>query len=389
MHRTRWYAAAAATLLLAGWLGPRYLAPVDREAWLDAFSALRRHMAQHYANLDWMVSHRGLDLPALTESTEARLRSAVVRVQAEGALRDFLAAFRDPHLRLESLPKTPRSSHQDPVSASTCEELGYRKRSYRFEFPFAQADEWLPISDKPFAAGTMGSLGVLRISHFGEDGYLEVCQTVGIGIDRRETQARVRSALQSELGRLLGEFRSLGIDTLLVDLTGNGGGSDWVVDASTLFSSRPIVRTMVAMRQAPCDRMPIWGGHEVCSNLGPPTTSALPGRGVWTGRVVLLVDSATASASEDFVVRLRESDVAQVIGERTHGAGCGYVAGGQPARLTRIGLLVHLPNCARFTRDGENEVEGLEPDIPIPVSSGTSNEKLTVLRAALDRLDAG
>ena len=60
-------------------------------------------MARHYANLDWMVSHRKLDLEELTRTTEARLQGAVVRIQAEGALRDFLAAFNDPHLQLGSI----------------------------------------------------------------------------------------------------------------------------------------------------------------------------------------------------------------------------------------------------------------------------------------------
>ena len=81
-------------------------------------------------------------------------------------------------------------------------------------------------------------------------------------------------------------------------------------------------------------------------------------------------------------MRLRESGVALVLGEHTTGAGCGYVDGGAPARLARIGLLVRMPNCARFTRNGRNEIEGLEPDVIVPVSSGSSAEKLAALRSA-------
>ncbi len=52
----------------------------------------------------------------------------------------------------------------------------------------------------------------------------------------------------------------------------------------------------------------------------------------------------------------------------TAGAGCGYVDGGAPITLAHIGIEVRPPNCARFTRDGVNEIEGLEPDLPIPIS---------------------
>ena len=369
--------------LVMTYLGVRYLAPVDREEWLQEFAALRRHMARHYANLDWMVSHRKLDLEALTRTTEARLQGAVVRFQAEGALADFLAAFSDPHLQLDELPAGRESSGDRTSQAiSNCTDLGYRNRRYDFEFPFSQAEGWRPFSDAPFPAGVIESVGVLRIAHFGEDGYRRVCEQVGVAADARATQLRVRAALQSELTQVLESFVSRGVGTVLVDLTGNGGGTEWVVDAASLFTDGTLVRAVVSMREPPCDREPIWLGQTVCGSFHPPDTESVQGQGAWTGPVLLLVDGRTASASEDFLVRLRESGVARVLGERTLGAGCGYVDSGAPARLVRIGLLVRMPNCARFTREGQNEIEGLDPDVIVPVSSGSSAEKLAALRRA-------
>lgn len=49
----------------------------------------------------------------------------------------------------------------------------------------------------------------------------------------------------------------------------------------------------------------------------------MDGDGAWDGPLALLIDGATASASEDMVVWLRESRAATIIGERTYGAGCG------------------------------------------------------------------
>lgn len=80
------------------------------------------------------------------------------------------------------------------------------------------------------------------------------------------------------------------------------------------------------------------------------------------------MDARSRSATEDFIVRLRESGVARSLGERSAGAGCGYVDGGAPITLAHIGIAVRPPNCARFTREGVNEIEGLAPDLPIPIS---------------------
>ena len=381
--RRIWQGAAVGTVLVMAWLGARYLAPVDGEEWLQEFAALRRHMTRHYANLDWMVSHRKLDLKALTRTTEARLQGAVVRFQAEGALRDFLAAFNDPHIQLDALPAERQAPNGHISQAiSSCADLGYRNRRYAFEFPFSQAEGWRLLSDGPFPAGAIGSLGVLRIAHFGEDGYRSVCERVGVAATERATQLRVRAALQGELAEALESFVSHGVRTVLVDITGNGGGTEWVVDAASLFTDRPLVRTVVSMREPPCDREPIWHGRTVCGSFDPPDTESVPGQGAWTGPVLILADGGTGSASEDFLVRLRESGVARVLGERTAGAGCGYRDGGAPARLIRIALLVQMPNCARFTRDGRNEIEGLNPDVIVPVSSGSAAEKLAALRRA-------
>src|SRR5262245_5189358 len=69
-------------------------------AWLGDFTALRRHMAQHYANLDWAAHHRGLDLVKLSRDTESALRSARSDRQAQRALQHFVDLFEDPHLKL-------------------------------------------------------------------------------------------------------------------------------------------------------------------------------------------------------------------------------------------------------------------------------------------------
>jgi len=72
----------------------------------------------------------------------------------------------------------------------------------------------------------------------------------------------------------------------------------------------------------------------------------------------ILADRGTGSAAEDFVAWLQQNKVATVLGERTAGAGCGYVDGGNPTRLKVVPVDVWMPNCARFLDNGSNEIEG-------------------------------
>ena len=47
----------------------------DREAWLADYAGLKTSMQQGYANLDWIVAHRGLDLADLDRKTLEALGS--------------------------------------------------------------------------------------------------------------------------------------------------------------------------------------------------------------------------------------------------------------------------------------------------------------------------
>src|SRR5262245_18744981 len=117
--------AALAVLLAAPILGAASpAAPDDSVVWIEEFAALRAHMAAHYANLDWMVQHRGLDLPALRRATEDSLRAARTPRAARKALADFIDAFADPHLRIVDSAPASRSSGEGR-RAGSCTELGY------------------------------------------------------------------------------------------------------------------------------------------------------------------------------------------------------------------------------------------------------------------------
>lgn len=88
---------------------------------------------------------------------------------------------------------------------------------------------------------------------------------------------------------------------------------------------------------------------------------------VWAGPLIILVDDETWSAAEQFTALLRDNDAAIVMGARTGGAGCGHLYGNDPVILSNSKARLELPNCARFRKDGSNEVNGIVPDVPTGV----------------------
>ncbi|HET7692598.1 MAG TPA: hypothetical protein VFM44_05895, partial [Gemmatimonadota bacterium] len=57
--------------------------------------------------------------------------------------------------------------------------------------------------------------------------------------------------------------------------------------------------------------------------------------------------------------------------------------GGLPLVLPNSGLEVWMPDCARFRIDGTNEIEGIEPDVPIAWSDLDGSERARALAVAL------
>jgi hypothetical protein len=360
------------------------VATYDREAWLADYARIKRDMAQGYANLDWMIERRGVDVAALDRATTQRIDQAHSRVRAFLALKDFVRAFDDPHLRIEpgkrpapeSTPAAMASATDDAVAAeptdtpagADCASSGYEDGDHAFRFPFAAMDGWKQVSTGEFPSGLVGDVGIVRIAQFGENQYLGACNAVHrAGIGERALQLATRARLQAQLRGTLDTLRQRGAQRLLIDVTGNGGGSEWVSEVVALMTDRTLTRSE-ARRVAPtCDRTAVWTGTKpACKVFADRIEQAsIAGTGGWRGPVFVLVDGGTASAAEDLVAWLQQNRVAKVIGERTLGAGCGYVDGGTTTHLSQVPLDVRMPNCARFMADGTNEVEGIAPDFPL------------------------
>jgi hypothetical protein len=369
------------------------VATYDARAWQADYGRLKQDMAQGYANLDWIAAHRQLDLAALDRHTTAALEGAHSRVRAFLALRRFIRAFRDPHLRLVtgqrstdephvpvavasssagSLPASADVADTDPPAGEDCAAAGYEEGDHAFHFPFDQVRGWQAVGAGDFPTGLIGDLGVLRIAQFGEDRYAAVCRQVfRPGIGMRALQLAVREVAQRRLVEAIRALQARGARRLLVDVSGNGGGTEWVTEVVALLSDRLLSRAEPRLVASACDRSSVWSGAPApCAVLAPEGERAtLQGTGVWTGPVLILADRRTGSASEDFVAWLQQNRVARVLGETTVGAGCGYVNGGARTHLRASPFDVRMPNCARFLDDGTNEIEGIAPDIALPMTA--------------------
>jgi hypothetical protein len=382
---------AAALALAAG-----DVATYDSRAWIGDLERIEADMAQGYANLDWIAGKRGLDLVSLDRTTRARLAGAHSRVRAFFALRDFVHAFGDQHLRLKwgqrpigeagvASDSSVDGEAEDPPVGADCAAAGYEEGEHAFTFPFASLPGWRVLPGEDFPSGIAGDVGVLRISAFGEDQYAGACREVfKPGIGARELQLAVRARQQEKLRAAIAALRDSGARRLLIDVTGNGGGSEWVSEVIALATPRTLARAGVREVRPGCDRRGVWKGNPGCSVFGPAEPPAtLQGTGEWSGPVFVLADRHTASASEDLVAWLQQNTIARVIGERTMGAGCGYIDGGTRTQLRASHFDVLMPNCARFLDDGTNEIEGIAPDIAIAMHAENAGAQAAALLAAL------
>lgn len=378
----------------------------DPKAWQADYSRLKKDMAQGYANLDWMVEQRKLDLPALDRETTSAIDGAHSRVRAFLAIRRFVKAFRDPHFRLKigdrpidanaqlvtasslAAETDDDSAFVDPPAGADCAAAGYEEDDHAFRFPVERIAGFQAIGAGNFPSAMIGDVGVLRIAQFGEDRYLGECtKAFQPGIGSHALKLAVRARLQAQLVAAINTLKAKGASRLLIDLSGNGGGTEWVSEAIALMTDKPMSRQNARLIDARCDRSGIWRGEAPpCPVLEPAGARAtLQGKGPWTGPLLILADRNTGSASEDFVAWLQQNGIATVIGERTAGAGCGYINGGTRTQFRASPFDAMMPNCARYLDNGRNEIEGLDPDIPIPMHIEDAQQQAGALATALGK----
>jgi Peptidase family S41 len=234
---------------------PTKLSQFDSRPWLEDFHQLLHEMATHYANLQWAVNDRHMNLPDLRKKTEDVLQNARSDTDARAAIESFLGSFGDGHLEIEW--SADGSVPQSKPEADVCEHLGYHQRG-KPGIDYSLLSELSPLAsaeEKLFPGGLLKAkgrtFGLIRIGVFTEKGFPEIChQAIGrIGLvantpcdEACANQVELKTAdlLTAALTTRAEQLRHAGATAVLIDVTGNGGGSDWVDAPPRALSSKPL-----------------------------------------------------------------------------------------------------------------------------------------------------
>lgn len=274
--------SALAVLFLAGGLVAlwRLSRPTAAEhaAWVADLELLERHTATAYANLGERLEAREISPRELDAAARAALASAGSRAQAATALQRFVAAFDDAHFRAEA-PIGPvrrwlrqlfgkRGSMRDELfslaldGAQACAALGAHDRRGG-PLDWSALPKFQPLdldpATHPLPAGLLARaegppLALLRIGLFDPLAHPQFCAAewdrfrarraaTSMTCDRscrEEFGDQLEHALLDRLDAQLAELAAGGATELLVDLTGNGGGSGIVGPMMRRITPRPI-----------------------------------------------------------------------------------------------------------------------------------------------------
>lgn len=236
---------------------PAAAAAFDPSPWLSDLEQARRAFHDKYANWDWAETERGVKIDALFDQSATRLRDATDERSAKAVFDRIATKLGDGHVEFD-WPDPPQSRRGEwQTNPDLCSQIGYDARQVSpgviEQVPGYVA---LPPGGNPFAAGMLTSgrarTGVLRIGVFQPQGFPALCReaahALGIAEDKPCDDAcsekiaswaydRLTLALEERLRQL----RAAGARVLIVDITGNGGGSEWAEAVARILSPKLLV----------------------------------------------------------------------------------------------------------------------------------------------------
>lgn len=256
-------AALAAALLLIGPVEAQ-TAPWSPAPWLADLAEARTAIETKYANLEWLLGEREVELGPLFARARTALDNAHSDSEAAAVFNRLVQRIGDGHVSIE----WPRVAASAPAAApipavrpgthtpeSFCRAQGYAPPPGAaglgpalFGYTGASEGDLLPAGT--FEAGGV-RVGILRIPVFDPHGSADLCaeavRALSLPLDRpcgpdcdgrliTEAYRRLGLAMQERLARL----RTAGAEVLVVDVTGNGGGSEWTEAAARMLSRRPL-----------------------------------------------------------------------------------------------------------------------------------------------------
>lgn len=263
-------------------------------------------------------------------------RSGVVEDVIGWRIDDVVAKIRGDkgtQVRLEYIPAENGVDGEHQVVTLTRARVQLSEQAAKSKLYNIPAQEGLPAR----------KIGVIELPTFYQD------------FEGRRRNGRDYTSATRDVAALLAGFKEQGVDGVVLDLRNNGGGSlDEAVQLTGLFVDRgPVVQ----VRES--------GGRVTVNSDNSPGVA-------WDGPLAVLVNRASASASEIFAGAMQDYGRALVIGETTFGKGTvqnlvdldRWPATEGP-RFGHVKLTI-----AQFFRieGGSTQHKGVVPDIAYPLS---------------------
>jgi Peptidase family S41 len=221
----------------------------DTQPWLQDLDTAREAVMTKYANLEWLVTEREVDLSQLFKDTESQIRNANSAAEARTALDRWARSFGDGHVKIR-WPDQPAAL---PLSAQTCAAIGFDARMQGAPIA-AHMPGYRALADAPapeFPSGTVEvsghKVGVLKIGIFTPQGIPSLCDAalheLNIAAtadcddacsDRIMTWASDR--MTHDFDAQLQALAAAGADVLLIDVANNGGGTEWAEAAARMVT---------------------------------------------------------------------------------------------------------------------------------------------------------
>lgn len=287
MSRFGTAALSAAAALGIGVVALTVRTPARSAEWLREYQLTKHYLATADANFDWVVARRKLDLPALDSATRRRIERAWFSFGATAATRSFVNQFGDGHTwarvrpaiwwngatgRTSSAPgetsdvsATESSATEDApalnasmTAAAACRVggLDVDARPDGWDLPFPDAPGVELVDDEEFPAVLVNvegarTIGILRVANFGHEHFGSSCARAwneyraglpspctGDCVDN--FQAAVIRHIAVRAAEVANELQRRGADVVVVDITGNGGGSELADAMARALTARPL-----------------------------------------------------------------------------------------------------------------------------------------------------
>jgi carboxyl-terminal processing protease len=201
-------------------------------------------------------------------------------------------------------------------------------------------------------------VGIINVPSFYQD------------FEAKSSGAKDYRSTTRDVGKLIGELKAEGVQSLVVDLRGNGGGH--LTEATALSGLFIPTGPIVQLRET--------GGRvEVLDDPEPSVA--------WEGPLIVLVDRFSASASEIFAAAIQDYGRGIVVGQQTFGKGSvqnlypldRYALGTDPGFGQ---LTVTIGKYYRVTGESTQH-RGVQPDISMPTAISTEEVGESTRESAL------